>query len=173
MGTVLLSERIVKRSNEKIRKYQVASPSNHLTWRLPSDSLVLAPCWTNGVSLSRCLRGWLEESRSSLRAVSGGGGDASSRRLAKWFELPKGRDAGRGGSRDRRERAGAKMDKVSSNPLQPRHWGPPENFQINEAIFFRIMSRHQRRVTSALSDAFNLAIIFHHVLIPICTRFEK
>lgn len=30
------------------------------------------------------------------------------------------------------------MDKVSSNPLQPRHRSSPENFQINEAIFFRI-----------------------------------
>lgn len=42
------------------------------------------------------------------------------------------------------------MDKVSSNPLQPRHRSPPENFQINEAIFFGIMSPHQRAPPSGL-----------------------
>ena len=42
------------------------------------------------------------------------------------------------------------MDKVSSNPLQPRHRGSPVNFQINEAIFFGITSRR---------DA--LTVVFH------------
>lgn len=90
----------------------------------------------------------------------------STSRLVKWFELPKGRDAGarRGDLGGGRERAEAKMDKVSSNPLQPRHRGSPENFQINEAIFFGITSRYQRRAHPP--DR----IIFHHVasfVIPI------
>ena len=165
MATGSLSGTIVKLSNEKIRKYHLASPSSHPTFHpcliLSFSSQSSLPYSTSNVSLSPCSRRWLEESRSSssLRAVNGGGCRrcSSTRRLGKVVRATEGtwrgarRSPGGGG-----ERAGAKMDKVSSNPLQPRHRGSPVNFQINEAIFFGITSRR--------SDA--LTVVFHDVGTP-------
>lgn len=148
MATPIISEAIVKLSNEKIRKYHLSRllrnstrlPQRPISFSPPSPPftpLSFHPLYPSPSSVRFHDDGWNNhEAFGRLPAVTR---DGTVGRLVKWFEVSEegeGRDKGWEGGKNG-------QSFVRSVPALATKLR--ENFQINEDIPFEIMLRHQRR----------------------------